>query len=162
MNFRRILIPTDFSDISQSALRYGAELAHDYGAQIIVLYAVESLGPENVTYGEAISRLQPDGYRQRLWQELRQIKSPLPDVQVEFVLSEEDPAKAIIHAAAERQCDLIVVGSHGRGGFKRLFMGSVADEVVRKAPCPVLVVKPGSIPEPHLSKGDAPMAQEHP
>jgi nucleotide-binding universal stress UspA family protein len=148
MSFRQILIPTDFSDLSQSALRYGAELAHDYGGKIIVLHAVETLGPENVTYGEAISGLQPDGYRKRLWEDLQKIKSPLPDVQVEFVLSEEDPANAIVRTATERQCDLIVMGSHGHSGFKRWLMGSVAEKVVRKAPCPVLVVKPAAHPEP--------------
>ena len=159
MNFHRILIPTDFSELSQSALRYGAELAHDYGGQIIVLHAVETLGPENVTYGEAISRLQPDGYRKRLWEDLHRIKSPLADVQVEFILSEEDPAQAIVRTASERQCDLIVVGSHGRSGFKRLLMGSVAEKVVRKAPCPVLVINPGTISEPPLPQEEAPKTQ---
>jgi nucleotide-binding universal stress UspA family protein len=141
MNFRTILVPTDFSELSQTALGYGAKLAHDYGGQIIILHAVETLGPENVTYGEAVSQIQPDGYRQRLWEDLRQIKSPIPDVKVDYILSEEDPATAIVHTADERRCDLIVMASHGRRGFRRLLMGSVADAVVRKAQCPVLVVK---------------------
>jgi universal stress protein A len=141
MLFQNILVPTDFSDISQAALNYAAALAHDLGARLVILHAVETLGPENVTYGEAQSRLQPEGYRQRLWEDLHRVKSPRPDVPVEYVLSEKDPAAAIVQTAAERGCDLIVMGSHGRTGLNRLLMGSVAESVLRKASCPVLVVK---------------------
>jgi nucleotide-binding universal stress UspA family protein len=148
MLFRAILHPTDFSEISQTALSYAAALAHDHGARLVILHAVETLGPENVTYGEAESKRQPEAYRQRLWDDLHQVKPPRPDVPVEYVLSEEDPVQAIIQTAAERGCDLIVLGSHGRSGLKRLLMGSVAEQVVRKASCPVLVVKEGVPPAP--------------
>src|SRR6516165_9500163 len=112
MLFRAILHPTDFSELSQAALSYAAALAHDHGARLVILHAVETLGPENVTYGEAESRRQPDAYRQRLWDDLHKVKPPRSDVAVEYVLSEEDPARAIIQTAAERGCDLIVLGSH--------------------------------------------------
>ncbi len=148
MHFHRILVPTDFSELSTDALKYGAQLAHDMGGRLLVLHVVETLGPENVTYGEATSFLQPEAYRHRLWEELRQIKSPLPDVAVDYLLSEEDPAEAIVHAASAHRCDLIVMGSHGRSGLRRLFMGSVAEHVVRHAPCPVLVIKTHMVPEP--------------
>ena len=141
MGFRSILHPTDFSEVSQTALRYAAELAHDYGAKLFLLHAVETLGPENVTYGEAISRPQPDSYRQRLRDDLRRIQVPYADTSVEYLISEDDPVKAILRTAAERSCDLIVMGSHGRHGMQRLLEGSVAEHVVRGATCPVLVVK---------------------
>jgi len=138
---RTILYPTDFSEPSQEALRYALELAADYGAHLIVLHAVETLGAENVTYGEAVSRPQPESYRQRLWDELHQIKRLDARGDVEYVLSEEDPVTAVLHMAKTRACDLIVMGTHGRHGLRRLMEGSVAEEVVRGASCPVLVVK---------------------
>jgi len=141
MELRKILCPTEFADLSQRALEYAADLAHDYGARLIILHAVETLGAENVTYGEAVSRPQPDSYRQRLWNDLHQVRVPDPDVAVEYVLSEGDPVEAILRTAAEQDCDLIVMGSHGRHGLRRLLEGSVAERVVRDAPCPVLVVK---------------------
>jgi nucleotide-binding universal stress UspA family protein len=66
---------------------------------------------------------------------------PGPSVLVERRLEEGDPIGEILRAAAEVPCDLIVMGTHGRTGLARLLMGSVAEEVVRKAPCPVVTVK---------------------
>jgi nucleotide-binding universal stress UspA family protein len=142
MLFTRILFPTDFSECSAAALGLAATLAHDQSAKIFILHAVETLGPENVTYREAVSQVQPDRYRLRLWEDLHQVKLPYPDLAVEYILSAADPAQAIILAAAERGCDLIVMGSHGRTGWRRLLLGSVAEKVVRTARCPVLVAKP--------------------
>jgi nucleotide-binding universal stress UspA family protein len=116
---------------------------------VLILHAVETLGPENVTYGEAVSQPQPETYRKRLWEDLHRVKPSQPGVQVQYLLSEEDPATAILHTAAEQGCDLIVLASHGSGGLlKRLLRGSVAEQVVRKATCPVLVVKAGPTPPP--------------
>jgi len=108
------------------------------------LHAVETLGPENVTYGEAVSQPQPASYQERLWRDLRQIQIPEPAVPVEYLLSEDDPVTAILRTAAERDCDLIVIGSHGRHGLGRLFGASTAEQVIRGATCPVLVVKPSA------------------
>jgi nucleotide-binding universal stress UspA family protein len=141
MKLQTILYPTDFSEPAQRALAFAADLARRYEARLLVLHAVESLGPENVTYGEATTQRQPDSYRQRLWNDLHQVRPADPQVPVEYLLSEDDPAAAILRTAHERGCDLIVLGSHGRSGWRRLLGGSVAEKVVRQAPCPVLVVK---------------------
>ncbi len=148
MQLRSILHPTDYSELSEAALRYATALAHDHGARLIILHVVHTLGPENVTYGEMVSQRQPEGYRQRLWDELHQVRPPDPDVRAEYLLSEEGPVEAITRTAAERNCDLIVLGSHGRRGLRRLLEGSVAELVVRRAGCPVLVVKSGAPPSP--------------
>ena len=140
MLFRKILHPTDFSDLSQAALHYAADMAHDHGGRLLILHAVETLGPENVTYGD-VSRLQPAAYRQRLWDDLHKVKPPRSDIEVEYLLSEQAPAAAIVQVAAEKAIDLIVMASHGRTGLRRLLMGSVAEKVLRAAHCPVLVVK---------------------
>jgi universal stress protein A len=144
---KKILCPTDYTDLSELALRNAATLAQDYHAHLIVLHAVETLGPENLTYGEAVSRRQPDAYRQRLWDELHQhVQLAKGQFSLELVLSEDDPVQAIVHTAAEHDCDLIVLGSHGRHGFWRLLEGSVAENVMRRAHCPVLVVKDPKTP----------------
>lgn len=136
-----ILHPTDFSEHSNYAFRLACSLARDHGAKVVVLHAVTTLGPEMVSYGEAVSQLQPETYRRQLWDDLRRVQSPDPEVPVEHRLAEGDPAAEILKAAAETRCDLIVLGTHGRTGLARLVMGSVAEQVVRKAPCPVLTVK---------------------
>jgi universal stress protein A len=141
MQMRTILYPTDFSEPAREALPYAVKMAQDWGARLIILHAVETLGPENVTYGEAVSQVQPAAYQQRLWDDLRQIQIPDQQLRVECLLSEGDPVTAILRTAAERDCDLIVIGSHGRHGLRRLFEGSIAEQVIRGATCPVLVVK---------------------
>jgi nucleotide-binding universal stress UspA family protein len=141
MQIRTVLYPTDFSDASREALPYAVKIAQDWGAALVILHAVETLGPENVTYGEAISQAQPAAYDQRLWNDLRQVQVPDSHLRVDYLLSEENPVKAILRTALERDCDLIVIGSHGRQGLRRLFEGSIAEQVVRGATCPVLVIK---------------------
>jgi nucleotide-binding universal stress UspA family protein len=153
MLFRTILHPTDFSEASAAALSYAAELARHHGARLLIMHAVETLGPENVTFGEVASRLQPENYRQRLWEDLRRVRPPRADVPVEYVLQEGQPEEAILRSAGEHGCDLIVMGSHGRRGWRRFLIGSVAEYVVRTARCPVLVVKGPPVP-PAADVGD--------
>jgi nucleotide-binding universal stress UspA family protein len=141
VQIRTILHPTDYDEPSNLALRYAVELAHDYKAKLIILHSVATLGPEKLTYGEAQSGKEPKAYRQKLWAEIHKIRSSDPEVVMEYVLSEDEPVAAITHLAGQRQCDLVVLGSHGRLGLNRLLGGSVAELVVRRAPCPVLVVK---------------------
>jgi universal stress protein A len=141
-----ILHPTDFSDCSRWAASIAADLAQRHDALVLVLHVVETLGPENVTYGEAVSQRQPEGYRQRLDLDLRR-SVPLPGVMVEYLLAEGDPATEIDRVARERGCDLIVLGTHGRKGLAHLLMGSVAEEVVRRALCPVLIVRTPGPPD---------------
>ena len=113
-----------------------------YQARLIILHVAETLGPENLTYGEAASQPQPERYRERLWDELRALKPSDPGIAVEYVLSDEEPVAAIIRIATERNCDLIVLGSHEHRGIRRFFAEHVAERVVRGAPCAVLVVVP--------------------
>jgi nucleotide-binding universal stress UspA family protein len=65
---------------------------------------------------------------------------------MEYQLAEGEPGASIVKVAEDRHCDLIVLGTHGRTGFRRVLMGSVAEQVMRTAPCPVLVVK-GPVPQ---------------
>lgn len=148
MHPHKILHPTDYSDFSAPALRVAAELAHDHGAGLVLLHAEESLGPENATYGEATSLKYPEeAIRQRLFERLHSIRPPDSQIHVDYVLSEEDPVTAILRTAEVSGCDLIVLGTHGLTGWRRWMLGSIAEEVVRRANCSVLVVKaPGQAP----------------
>jgi len=136
-----ILHPTDFSDYSTYAFRIATDLARQHGATVLVLHVAETLGPANVTYGEAVSRLEPEGYRQRLLDDLRRTVPPPAGVAVEYLVAGGDPAEEIARVAADRGSNLIVMGTHGRTGLERLLMGSIAEKVVRLAPCPILITK---------------------
>jgi len=137
-NVRNILFPTDFSECSQSALDVAFALARDWKARLTVLHVASP--PEFVPYGEFAKALQQSsGYRRELEQKLRQCKKPGCDA--EFRLEEGEPASEILHATEKLGCDLIIMGTHGRSGLGRLFMGSVAEKVLRHAACPVLVIK---------------------
>src|SRR5262245_59069946 len=76
-----------------------------------------------------------------LKEQLFKVKCPDPAVRVAHRLEDGDPARAIVQVAREVPCDLIILGTHGRRGLARLLMGSVAEQVVRKAPCPVVTVR---------------------
>jgi nucleotide-binding universal stress UspA family protein len=141
LHFNAILHPTDFSEHSKYAFRLAGSLARDHEARLIVLHAVLSLGPELVSYGEAVSELQPESYRKKLWDELCSLRLPDPDVDIEYLLVEGDPAEEIIRATQQSGAELIVMATHGRTGLERLLMGSVAEQVMRKSHCPVLVVR---------------------
>ncbi|MCI0463484.1 MAG: universal stress protein [Gemmataceae bacterium] len=141
LQLKAILHPTDFSPPSDYAFRLAGSLARDHAARLIVLHVVLTLGPELISHGEAVSQLQPDSYRHQLWEDLRRVQLPDPVVPVEHLLAEGDPAAEIVRAAQNTGAELIVMATHGRTGLQRLLMGSVAEQVMRKASCPVLTVK---------------------
>lgn len=147
MRYHKILHPTDYSDESRPALRMAADLARQHGATLVLLHVVETLGPENLTFGE-VGKRQPEAYRQRLWDEIHHARPADPQLHVEYVLSEEDVVTAILRTTTDLECDLIVMGTHGVIGWQRWLTSSIAEEVVRKATCAVLVVKPPVVPKP--------------
>jgi nucleotide-binding universal stress UspA family protein len=136
-----ILHPTDYSSHSRYAFELACSLCRDHGSRLIVLHVVATLGPELVTFGEAVSQREPEAYQARLWADLREIQPTTGDIPVEHRLAEGDPAAMIVRTAHETGCGLIVMGTHGRTGLDRLVMGSVAEQVIRKAPCPTMTVR---------------------
>ena len=132
-----ILFPTDFSEPSLSAFPVACSLARDCGARLIVLHvALPPVGNE-----ELETRREPDEYYEGFWAALRGVQAPEQNVCVEHRLEEGDAATVIVNIAQDTGAGLIVMGTHGRTGLDRLLMGSVAEQVLRKAPCPVLTVK---------------------
>jgi nucleotide-binding universal stress UspA family protein len=138
---RRILHPTDFSEQSNYALAIAIDLARQNQSSIIVLHTVPSLDTAPVSYGEVAAELEPEGLRRRIEEDLRHSAAVPNGINVEYMIAEGEPAREIIRVARERSCDVIVMGTHGRTGISHLMMGSVAEHVIRLAPCPVLTAK---------------------
>jgi nucleotide-binding universal stress UspA family protein len=138
LTVRTILHPTDFSEPSGYAFNLACALARDYGARLVVLHVTP---PPVIVYGGGMAPPLPADYEDRLREQLRQVVPPDPKVAVEHRLVEGDMAAEILRIAGETKCDLIVMGTHGRTGLGRMLMGSVAEQVVRKASCPVVTVK---------------------
>ncbi len=132
-----LLVPIDFSDRSLQALAYARGLAARFGATVELLHVVEPSTVEGFvgSANPAVWLEALEGARRKL-QELAQ-GDP-------FKVVEGRPADLIVDHAQAVKADLIVVGSLGRTGLERLLVGSVAERVVRLAPCPVLVVREGA------------------
>ncbi len=141
INLTRILVPTDFSEPSRSALRYGAAFADQFGAAVHFLHAIEH--PTQFGFsGVNVTALTDDLQRhaETRMEELHSMWS-----EYSFPLHREirigNPANVIVEYAKEIEADLIVVGTHGHGAIHHMLLGSVAERVVRTASCPVLTVR---------------------
>jgi nucleotide-binding universal stress UspA family protein len=132
-----ILYPTDFSENAQQAFPLACSLARDCGARIVVLYVM----PPPMGHEELEARRDPEEYYGGVWKALREMQAPNQDVHLEHRLEEGDAPKRIVEVAQEVQAGLIVMGTHGRTGLSRLLQGSVAEQVLRRATCPVLTVR---------------------
>lgn len=148
---RTVLHPTDFSDRSEYALQLAAALARDYHARLVILHII----PRTiVAFGEGVIPPEPEVIREEAQAQLDGLRVPggLP---AERRLTEGDPAEVILRVARETPADLVVMGTHGRTGLGRVLMGSVAEQVVRKAPCPVLTVTAPFPAAPGVPAGEA-------
>jgi nucleotide-binding universal stress UspA family protein len=135
LGIRTILHPTDFSPLARHAFEVACALASDYKARLVLLHVHEPPIP----MGELVPAEPPD-VREQLLRGLQELR-PAPGVAVEHRVEVGPVAEGILGAAAETNCELIVLGTHGRGGIGRVLLGSVAESVLRRAPCMVLTVK---------------------
>jgi nucleotide-binding universal stress UspA family protein len=142
--FRRILIPTDFSAESERALGTAQRLAQALGAEVVLLHVFV----EAPLYSEgpfAAQRVQEVYASGRAWVqeqlERRAAAARAAGLPTKTLIVGGVAHQEIVAAARGEQADLIVIGTHGRGGVDRLLLGSVADRVIRLAPCPVLAVR---------------------
>ncbi|HTU92543.1 MAG TPA: universal stress protein [Gemmataceae bacterium] len=134
-----VLHPTDFSDNSEFAFRVACALARDYDARLVLLHVIP---PPMVIYAGGPVPAETWPSVEEVKEKLRQLESLAHRVRVESQVLEGDPVDMILRAAEETRSDVIVMGTHGRTGLGRLLLGSVAESVIRKAPCPVLSAKP--------------------
>lgn len=145
IRLQKILLPTDFSDYSAAATKYACELAAKFDAELHILHTLEShlsltpnfgLGldlPKYVSESKAAAEKSLAGVLEPAWAAGRTVVK---------ALFEGSPKTEIIAYARKHNIDLIVLATHGRSGLAHVLMGSVAESVVRTAPCPVLTVRP--------------------
>lgn len=127
---RRILLPTDFSPAAKVAQAYAERLAAWTGASLLVLHVPQGRGADATS----------DDSDDQMNHTLEGIRSREPGVVVEHLVHRGSAGEVICWIAQERECDQIVMGTHGRTGWVNLLMGSTAEYVVRHARCPVLTV----------------------
>ena len=143
---KRILCPTDFSDFSIDALEKAGGLAANFDAELLILHVTQTVEP---VYGfapysgattnvESLRRAVYEGAQREL-EELSG-RSEFADLRTRTLVREGHPPKQIVEAAQFEKADLIVISTHGLTGWRHLIFGSVAENVVRTATCPVLVM----------------------
>ncbi|MEO8377799.1 MAG: universal stress protein [Candidatus Sumerlaeota bacterium] len=143
VQLKQILVPTDFSEPSQNALRYALRFAKEFGAQLTLLHVVEKTAigagrdiPGHMGYTDEQKTIAEKNLRA-----LTASSEAAGAIKIASTLREGVPADEILAAAKDLDTDLIVIGTHGYKGWKRLLLGSAAQKVVRDAPCPVFIVR---------------------
>ena len=143
---KNILVATDFGEASGAALTYGRALARCFQAKLHVLYVCENVFTRGLG-SDAYVAVFPDLQKDVEETSQKQLEDLLTDddrsvlAAAAVVVTSNMPAVAIVQYSKDAEIDLIVMGTHGRGAVAHLLMGSVAERVVRTAPCPVLTVR---------------------
>jgi universal stress protein A len=132
-----ILVPTDFSETSEAALRYATKMALTLGARLYLMHVPGKTG-EHFEANFPIGRFETAA-RERLASFLTE--QELERLRPEYALRVGTPAEEIVRYADACYADLIIMGTHGRSGLAHMVMGSVAEQVARTAPCPVLLFR---------------------
>ena len=145
ISIHRILCPVDLSEASRAALDHAAALARWYEARLTALHVVP-LVPTTLSFPPAISAATLEPISPEVFlEELRRFTASVAEtVPTDTVVLSGDPARTVLDQAHAVQADLLVLGTHGRSGFERLVLGSVAEKVLRRATCPVLTVPPAA------------------
>jgi len=148
MKVRTILAPTDLSAQSMAGIRVAQNVARKFRASVVVLTVDDRDLPAGAISALEIHGRNPD--RERIREMLKFLRRTLRDYGLDpskflLVVRKGSPARAIVDAAVERGVEMIVMSTHGRTGLSHVLVGSVAEQVVRLARCPVLTVKPSEI-----------------
>ncbi len=145
IEFKSILHPTDFSDPSRHALDHACSLAEKYRAKLYLLHVIEEVS--DAAYFDMLQTpplaelmTEVEGHAKTALEGLLTAEQR-SGLDVNLLTRRGIPFLEIVRCADELKCDLIVCGTHGRTGLKHALFGSVAEKVVRKAPCPVLSVR---------------------
>jgi universal stress protein A len=149
IKIERILVPVDFSESSQEALRYGHEIARERNSKVYVLHVI------NQRIIDALHDMSAKGYKGEFLEVLKKVvkerrdelerfvpATMRDDIEVALEVRKGKPAEEIIHSAKENQIDLVILGNVGRSALEAALVGSVARNVANHAPCPVLLVRP--------------------
>jgi nucleotide-binding universal stress UspA family protein len=146
IEIRSILAPTDFSQHAASGLRYACGLAQKFGSTVHLLHVlpevVAPVGPEPML----VPTVPAEYYREAEQSAMQALETAIPadcgvPSDVRRSVHWGDPVLAIVNYAREHAIDLVVISTHGRTGLRHVLLGSVAERIVREAPCPVLTVR---------------------
>ena len=141
IKLEQVVVPVDFSDCSLDALEYGTQIAKDFGASLTLLHVLEPIAyADDLTLAQ---QAKQDRLKEGIDSQLKPYVSAIQSagVSVREVIRGGVPADTIIESVRSSDCDLIVMGTHGRRGLSHLMRGSVAESVLRRASCPVLAVR---------------------
>jgi nucleotide-binding universal stress UspA family protein len=143
---RTVLVSTDFSDYGDAAIAHALRIAEQNRARVLMLHVLDARPPVNPLYAHYYPIPTPEQNRAAEAEARQALSARIPaelrdSDRVEPIVAQGTPAQEILRIADERQVSLIVIATHGRTGLMRLALGSVAERVVRDAPCPVLVVR---------------------
>ncbi|VTR92267.1 universal stress protein : Universal stress protein OS=Singulisphaera acidiphila (strain ATCC BAA-1392 / DSM 18658 / VKM B-2454 / MOB10) GN=Sinac_5019 PE=3 SV=1: Usp [Gemmata massiliana] len=148
ITIRRILVPTDFSECATPAVRYAAELADKFEAELVLLHVVPDTvlalpdavmpTPTPMTDLDTLTESGKTGLANLITAMKLEKYKPRAEVRL------GSPEQEIVEAVKDLNVDLVCIATHGREGIARVLLGSVAEMVVRHAPCPVLTVRPGT------------------
>ena len=144
LGIKRILVPIDFSEHSKNALQYAISHAKQFGAELILIYVVEpTVYPADLSFGQVAFPSFENELRERAKKELDELAKTQVGkrVRVRTMIRTGKPFLEIIDTSHEERADLIIIATHGHTGVEHLIFGSTAEKVVRKARCPVLVVR---------------------
>jgi universal stress protein A len=133
ITLRRILVPTDFSAVSEKALTYGKEFAASFDAHLHLFHVVQRPGPRKVN--EQLERHAMERLEETLPIEERK------RIGAELVVRGGEPYHEIIRYAESEEIDLIIMGTHAFGPVAHMILGSITEKVARKAPCPMMIVR---------------------
>ena len=153
--FQTLVHPTDFDEPSKEAFRAARSIARAFGARLVVFHVVPP--PAVVTQDGGVIRNPHDAEPIDLWAGYRALQAdgPTPPVEYAVVVGDRSESRRLLDEKIREQGEgvLVVMGTHGRRGIRRLLWGSKAEEIVRECPCPVLVVKSPSPKEPARDRG---------
>jgi universal stress protein A len=139
---KRILVPIDFSDCSKKALQYALPLAREHQAALTLLYVVPpAYGAGEyggIDYAQLVGSMRESSEKELAKLAVEQVRG---EVSTDTLVRVGSPSRAIVEVARSLPADLIVISTHGRTGLNHVLLGSVAEHVVQRAPCPVFVVR---------------------
>ena len=136
ITIKKIICPVDFSELSRKSLQYANEFAKLSNGQVFLVGVIEN--DPTITYSKGLEKERAEE-EQKLLALIEE--ENMAGIVADYVIYEGFPEECILDYAKRQEADVIIMGSHGRRGLKRMILGSVAEHVIRRSPCPVLIVK---------------------
>ena len=136
ITIKKIICPVDFSELSRKSLQYANEFARLSNGQVFLVGVIEN--DPTITYSKGLEKERAEE-EQKLLALIEE--ENMAGIVADYVIYEGFPEECILDYAKQQEADVIIMGSHGRRGLKRMILGSVAEHVIRRSPCPVLIVK---------------------